>query len=120
MRAYLEERPVLWFLTQVLGLVGGAGILVVAAGLVFRWTNRIDYSDGFFFASVFYAVVGTVKSYMKPRGVSIQRGGTDPSLPPEPAHWNRLERFLNRRSIDFKLVTAAAICLAVSLLIAEL
>ena len=119
MRELLEQKPILNFFAQVLGMVLFAAVVVVAAGLVLRWSNEIDYSDGFFYACVGYAAVGVVRSWVTARRMRDPKNPAESPHPLEPG-WNRLEGWFARTSLDFRLLMAAGLCLFISILITQI
>jgi len=118
-RELLEQKPILNFFAQVLGMVLFAAVVVVAAGLVLRWSNEIDYSDGFFYACVGYAAVGVVRSWVTARAMRDPKNPVESPRPLEPG-WNRLEGWFARTSLDFRLLMAAGLCLLISILITQI
>lgn len=119
MMEYLEQRPILKFFALVLGLPFLAGIVIVVAGFILRWSSNVEYSNGFFFACVLFAAAGSVRAMLAPRAALLRVEKGEPARSDEVDGWNGLERFFHRRSLDFKLVVAAVVCLLTSILIAQ-
>ena len=123
-----EENPAIRFFGEILLMVIGAAILVWIAGLVFKWSSSVDYSDGFFLACVVLAAISSVSAIMRRPGPpkqidqdnqnekTKQISGRDN----ENQEYNsRLVRFLATRSLNFKMLMSALICLLISILVAQ-
>jgi Na+/melibiose symporter-like transporter len=114
---FLREKPVIRFFVEVIGLTAGAAILVFAAGYFFNWSDRTDYSDGFFIACVALAAIGSSRAvfyrptYDKSRDQKALENAHLKALP-------GLAGFFARRSFNFRLLFAAALCLLLSMWIA--
>ena len=119
MLPFLQERPVLRFLAEIITLVLLAVIIVGIAGWIWKWSGPIDYSNGFFFACVALAAIGSGRAVMVSRFTSRETPALTPPVNEKSQEWNALERFFARRSFNFKLLIAALACLFLSIWIGQ-
>jgi len=115
---YLENQPVVRFFVEVFGIAIMASLLVLIAGYTLSWSSKINYSDGFFFACTGLAAIGSIRAvmmrptYSKNRDEPVKDTSSNTEL-------SRLSQFLAKRSLNFRLLCAAAVCLAISMIVAQ-
>ena len=113
------RNPYLSFILEILAIVLIAAVLVWIFGLIQNWSLPVDYSNGFFLACVALAAISSSWAILKRPGI---RQGDDIESAPvskEQEYPNNLTRFLATRSLNFKMLVSALICLILSILIAQ-
>jgi hypothetical protein len=115
----LENRPVVRFFVEVFGIAAIVSILVLIAGYFLSWSSKIHYSDGFFYACTALAAIGSIRAVMMRPAYSKNRDKPVKDVPSNP-EFSQFSQFLARRSLNFRLLCAAVICLAISMIVGQL
>jgi hypothetical protein len=119
MLKFLEAKPVLRFFGEVILMVCAASLVIWIFGLIQNWSSPLDYSDGFFFAFVALAAIGSSRAV-------LMRPGYFKKIDPEASrnrkeltYNGKVDRYFATRSFNFKMLMAAVVCLAISMWVAQ-
>jgi uncharacterized membrane protein YiaA len=119
MITYIQERPILRFFVEIAIFVLAASIVVLLVGWWGKWSTRVEYSNGFFIASVVLAAIGSIRAVMFTRrrilpdepGTTVQEQSASTQ--------SAVQRFFATRSLSFRFLMAGLLCLAICILVAQ-
>ena len=114
-----ERKPVVKFLGEVILMVLIAAILVWILGLIQDWSHSVDYSNGFFFASVVLAAISSSLAILRRPGPIKENDLEAPKIKQEQEFASNTDRFFATRSSNFRMLVSSLICLIISILIAQ-
>lgn len=115
----MKLNPFIRFFVEVGLMTLSVAIVLFFLGLIMGWDSLVQYSNGFFLSFVILAAISSFGVFLKKPGSYIVDKSSDPHETKSVDDRSGLEQFLATRSLNFKMLMAALLCLLLSILIAQ-